>query len=223
MAMALGRFQRFAAMAALAIGIAAPAKAQFFWKPVDLKTPPVRGDEAALGFVPLPGANPAELQAARVWNLRSGLNVAALQCQFAPELLTLNQYNHLLDHHEKELSSAFQTLTAYFKRTNKGAKAAQTALDRYGTRVYSGYSTIGGQFSFCQAASHIGREALFADKGQLHTVATARLGELRNSLKAWGEQQFRYVWPQFATTPLPRLEDRCWKENRLRKRCGGRA
>lgn len=220
--MAFRAVRHFAAAATLAIGLAAPAQAQFFWKSVDLRTPPVRGDEAALGFAPLPNATAAELQAARVWNLRSGLNVAALQCQFAPELLTLNQYNHLLGHHDKELGAAFQTLTAYFKRTNKGAKAAQTALDRYGTRVYSGYSTIGGQFSFCQAASDIGRDALFAPRGQIHTVATARLGELRNSLKAWGEQQFRHMMPLWRPN-LPSLADACWKGDALRRRCGGRA
>ena len=111
-----------------------------------------------------------------VWNLRSGLNVAALQCQFAPTLLTLNHYNHLLGHHEKELAQAFKTLTSYFTRTNKGAKAAQTALDRYGTRAYSGFSTIERDSSAsARPRAPSAAKRIFADKGQLHTVAAARL------------------------------------------------
>ena len=221
--MGTGAFRRAAAAAATALLClaAAPAQAQFFWKPVDLSAPPVRGDEPGL-LVPLPGATPAELRASLVWNLRAGLNVAALQCQFDPTLLTLNQYNHMLEHHRAELASSFRTLTDYFKRTNKGAKAAQAALDQYGTRTYSGFSTVGGQRSFCRTASDIGSAALFTSKGQLHQLAAARMREFRNSLKSWGEQQFRYVIPPYHGQ-LPNLDDRCWKKEKLRKRCGGTA
>ena len=55
--------------------------------------------------LPLPGATPAEYRAHLLWNLRSGLNVAALQCQFSPYLRAVDNYNALLAHHARELAA----------------------------------------------------------------------------------------------------------------------
>lgn len=192
-----------------------PAAANFFWKAPDLRGAPVNGSEPDLGFS-LPGATPAELEAGLVWSMRSGLNVGALQCQFDPTLLTMNQYNHLLDHHRVELGKAFATLTNYFKRTNK--KGWQMQLDQFGTRTYSGYSTVGAQLTFCEAASDIGRAAVFTHKGQFHTLAENRMRELRNSLIRAGEQQFRF-WIPPTTVYFPQLDDRCWKKDQLVAKC----
>lgn len=208
----------------LAVGLSllfsAPASAQFYWKPADISGAPVTGAEADIVGA-LPGATPAEQSAALLWNLRSALNVAALQCQFAPTLLTLNQYNHLIDHHGAELAAAFGTLTNYFKRTVPGARAAQGALDQYGTRTYSGYSMVQAQLSFCLAASDIGEAALSQPKGQLVQVARNRMRELRNSLKWRGDDQFRhYIVPYYYVATLPNLADECWTdEDEYRDSC----
>lgn len=207
-----------AALALAATVATAPAQANFFFKNPDFRAPPVRGDEPGVSASPLAGATPAELQAMLVWNLRSALNVAALQCQFDQTLLTQNQYNHLLDNHRAELASAYQTLGNYFKRVDK--KAGQTQLDMYGTRTYSSFSAVGlPQFNFCATAGRIGREAIFTPKGQLHTLASRRLGELRNSLRMrLGEQQFSFA-PPHHTMRFVRLDDRCWKKGELRREC----
>lgn len=206
----------------LAIGLsllAAPASAQFYFKPADLSGAPVTGAEPEI-VGSLPGATPAEQRAALLWNLRSGLNVAALQCQFDPTLVTLNQYNHLIDQHSDELAAAFGTLTNYFKRTVPGARAAQAALDSYGTRTYSGFSMVQAQLSFCQAASDIGEDALFQPKGQLWQVAQNRMREFRNSLKWRGDEQFRYyIVPLNYVADLPNMDEACWDEDEYRDRC----
>jgi phage-related protein len=196
--------------------IPSTASAAFFWKAPDLRGEPVTGAEPGVLTGPLTGANPDELRAALLWNLRSGLNVAALQCQFAPTLLTRNQYNAMLDNHRDELGKAYQTLTNYFKRTDK--KNWQTKLDQYGTRTYSSFSTVLGQYTFCQAAGSIGQEAIFAPKGQLHQVASRRMRELRKSLALAGEQQFVFWVPPQQARLVP-LEERCWKKNELRANC----
>jgi len=201
-----------------ALLIPSTASAAFFWKAPDLRGDPVTGAEPGVITGPLTGATPAELRAALLWNLRSGLNVAALQCQFEPTLLTRNQYNAMLDNHREELGQAYQVLTGYFNRTDKNKKVAQTKLDQYGTRTYSSFSTVLGQYTFCETAGSIGREAIFAPKGQLYKVAERRMRELRNSLALAGEQQFNY-WVQPLPLNLPPLEDRCWKKNELRDRC----
>ncbi|NNM78100.1 hypothetical protein HJG53_14445 [Sphingomonas sp. ID1715] len=195
------------------------ASAALFWKAPDLRGMPVTGIEPGAITGPLTGATPAELRAALLWNLRAGLNVAALQCQFEPTLLTRNQYNAMLDNHRAELAQAYQTLSGYFTRSDK--KKGQAKLDQYGTRTYSSFSTVLGQLTFCETAGAIGREAIFAPKGQLYQVAERRMAELRKSLALGGEQQFNFWIPPY-TPLLPPLENQCWdkRRNTLNGRCG---
>ncbi|SOB78575.1 hypothetical protein SAMN06297144_0081 [Sphingomonas guangdongensis] len=197
-----------------------PAAAQFFFQPPKLTGAPVTGAEPGIVAQPLPGATPEELRAALVWNLRAGLNVAALQCQFKPTLLSLYNYNKILGDHGTELNAAYATLGKYFERTAKTKKAGQTALDQYGTRVYSSFSTVGAQLTFCQTASEIAHLAIFAPRGSFGTLASERMQELRNSLVLAGEQRF----PWFVNVPatrLPALDDRCWRKGEWQpKKCG---
>ncbi len=207
---------RVTAILMLAAIPSAPASAQLFWNPPDFRGPPVIGDEPGIAL-PIPGATPAERSANLLWTMRAGLNVAALQCQFAPTLMTVRTYNELLAHHGKEFAGAFATLGGYFKRT-KG-KAGQTALDQHTTRTYNGFSTLYAQRGFCETAAAIGREALTQPKGQLLAVARRRMKEFRNSLIPAGDRVFlRTGLPDF---PLPRLDDACWtKAGLLKEACG---
>lgn len=219
--MRLPRFLFTAAGAWAAIAAVQPAAAQFYFQPPDQRGPPVTGAEPGIVGPALPGATPKELRAALVWNLRAGLNVAALQCQFAPYLLTLSNYNKLLLDHSDELKTSYDTLTQYFTRTAKTKKAGQLALDTYGTRVYSSFSTVHAQFTFCQTSGEVGQAALFTPRGSFTTLAEERMGELRNSLKFAGEQRF----PGFGINPrpitLPPFDPKCWKGDLwLPKKCG---
>ena len=210
----------FAATIAASALAPLPASAQFFMKSYDFSGAPVRGDEAIIGLG-MPDATEAELDAGLVWNLRAALNIAALQCQFEPTLLTVPQYNMVMLDHAAELKSTYATLTKYFTRTNKLPKAAQSALDRFGTRVYASYSTTGAQFGFCQTASNIGRAAIFAPRGSLHLVAKRRLREMRNSLIPYGEQRFPRGIGFDRKVLLPRLDAMCWNKNQWNaKKCG---
>lgn len=205
--------------------LSAPASAQFFLQPVDLAGAPVTGEEPGIIGPGLPGATPAELRAALVWNLRAALNVAALQCQFEPTLMTLENYNALLDDHEVELRQSYGTLEKYFIRKAKTVKIGQIELDRFGTRVYSSFSTVSGQLSFCQTAAVIGRDAVFAPRGKLGDVAIERMRELRASLAAWGEQYFRsrrIALSLPSQRPLPPFgNDKCWRKGEYYSRkCG---
>jgi hypothetical protein len=195
---------------------AAPATAQLFWKPADLSTPPLTGAEPTIG-VNMPGASEAELRAGLVWQLRSALNVAALQCDFEPTLLTTSNYNAMLAQHRTELASAFNTVGSYFTRT-QGKVAGQKSLDQYGTRTYSGFSTVKAQLTFCQVAGSVGRDAIFAPRGQLYTVAAARLGEIKKALTPAGEQYFTNPLHGYVAT-LPPLSKQCWKNGKIHKRC----
>lgn len=194
-----------------------PAKAQLFWLAPDFKGPPLNGYEAGMG-VPLPGATPAEQRAAIAWNMRSGLNVAALQCT-EPTLRILENYNAILSDHNAELAEVFKTLSGYFKRTNKVARVGERALDSFGTKTYSGFSAVAAIRGFCTASAQIGRAAVFTPKGKFTEFAQNNLRTLRNSLIFKGEQQFRVISPTL-TFRYPNLDERCWKKNVYNRACG---
>lgn len=210
-----------AATAAITFFSAVPASAQFFFKSRDLSGPRVTGAEPGIGQA-LPGATPAELRAEMVWTLRAALNVAALQCEFEPTLLTRPNYNAMLKDHKEELAASLDTLLAYFIRTNdKKKREGQAALDHFSTVIYSSFSTVSAQYTFCQTMSSIGRDVLYAPRGAMGEVALNRMRELHNSLIPWGEQRFPsriFVGPPL----LPRFDENCWTKKDLwdTKRCG---
>ena len=199
---------------AAALVTAAPAPAALFWVPPNFTGAPVTGDEPGIGLA-MPGASAKELQAHLIWNMRAGLNVAALQCQFSPSLMTVRNYNDLLRQHSAELNTAYQALGAYFKRT--AGKTWQTALDQYTTRTYNGFSTLHAQLGFCETAATIGRDALYQPKGSLYLTAQKRMREFRNSLVPQGDGLMSRV-TYLGTRQLAPLDAECWneKEGRLR-------
>ena len=206
--------------AAIGLAAAAPASAQFYLRSHDFRGEAVKGHEDGLGQ-PLPGATEAELRAAMAWSVRAALNVAALQCQFEPTLLTVPNYNAVLKDHEAELKGSFDTLTKYFMRVNKTAKEGQAALDQFGTRTYSGFATVAAQYGFCTTTSSIGREALYAPRGSFGEIALGRMREVRNSLTPWGEQQFPRMLVSLTPAFLPRFDKACWKKDQfVTKKCG---
>lgn len=215
------RIHRLAALAIAAIAGSYGAEASsayLFWMPPSFAGEPVRGDEPGIGL-PLPGATEKEVQANLMWNMRAGLNVAALQCQFAPPLMTVRNYNDLLKHHARELNDAYNTISGYFKRT--GGKGWQSTLDQYTTRTYNGFSTLHAQMGFCETAAAIGRDALARRKGELYLTARTRMREFRNSLVPAQDRLFAFI-PVLGPRKLPPLAPECWsRKNRfVDKKCG---
>jgi hypothetical protein len=189
------------AIAAAAASMAVPgaAQAQLFYQDLPLAGGPVEPGEQLVGET-LPGANPAEARAALIWNLRSGLNVAALRCQFSKYLRAVDNYNAVLAHHSGELAQAYQTLGNYFRRVAPNPREGQRRMDAWSTLTYNNYSTIAGQISFCQTATNIGKEALSRRKGQFYELARERMRELRNSLAGGADRIYGTGMP---LRPLP--------------------
>ncbi|MFM7027922.1 MAG: hypothetical protein ACKOXK_04505 [Chakrabartia sp.] len=198
--------------AALLVQASAPVAAEVFYKPPEIPARPMTAPEP--GFdEDLPEATETEQRAALVWSLRQGLLLGALQCHVQyPTLLTTTNYNALLTNHSKELMGAYKALSGYFRRTVKGAVAAQDALDRYATRSTTVYSTVRGQQTFCYTAGWLGRKALSTPRGGLAELAMAHLGELRDSLKGGRDQQFYFpiVHDEVPVVGLPPLDKKCW-------------
>lgn len=210
-----------AATAIAAAFAAAPAPAQLFVSQPDLRSAPIDAGDPLVGL-PLAGASAAEQRANLLWNLRAGLNVAALQCQFSDYLRAVPNYNGLLAHHSAELATAYTTLNNYYKRT-LGAKG-QKAFDDYSTITYNNWSTLQAQMIFCQTATNIAKTALATPKGRLIDVAQARMRELRNALVPAYEPRPAYRPYLIRLRSLPPLARECYnKRDVLRRACGGTA
>jgi hypothetical protein len=179
------------AMLALAAPAAAPA--QLLLTDPGFASGPIEGSDPLVGLA-MPRATPAEYRAHLIWNLRSGLNVAALQCQFSPWLRTVDTYNTILAHHARELAGAYTALEGYFRRV--GGRGGPRQFDQYSTQTYNGFSTLQAQYAFCQTAARIAREALATPKGQLGQLAVNRMRELRTSLVPAGDPY------AFSRTPI---------------------
>ena len=200
----------------LSAALCAPAGAYLFWSRPAIGGAPVTADDSSL-TLKLPGASAAEQRANLVWSMRAGLNVAALQCQFSPELRTVANYNNMLRQHAAELQSTYATLSAYFRRT--GGKAWQTALDQYTTRTYNGFSTLQAQVIFCDTAASIGRETVERPRGQLGAVAVERMREFRNSLTPAADAAFVNSGTTFAALPSQIDEAQCTDRKGRPKSC----
>src|SRR3990167_7174837 len=87
--------------AILTTAVALPARAQLLYDPIKMDAPVLTGSEPELRLHPAPATAP-EQHANLLWNLRAGLNVAALGCQFSPSLATVRNYNQLLRNQREE-------------------------------------------------------------------------------------------------------------------------
>lgn len=161
---------------------------------------------------PLSGLNSKEDRADKVWALRAGLNVAALQCQFSPFLGTVPNYNALLRQHSDEMADAFKQLTGYFVRT-QGPRIGQRAFDTYATRANQSWATFDGQISFCNKAALVGRKALSVPKGQFAEFAALELPGLRESVNMRPEA---ILLPKYEWAVVPTLTDPCKGKRRCR-------
>ena len=180
-------------LAGCALAAGASAGAQVLLNDPQIPTGPIEASDPLVGL-PMPGATPAEYRAHLLWNLRAGLNVAALQCQFSPYLRTVDNYNGVLAHHSRELAAAYQALEGYFRRT--AGTNGPRRFDDYSTQTYNNFSTLQAQYGFCQTAARIGKAALARRKGELGQFASERMRELRNSLRP------AYETFSFARTPI---------------------
>ncbi|MCM8557146.1 hypothetical protein [Sphingomicrobium sediminis] len=216
--------KRFALAATAAFGAAAivpqAASAQLYMVAPDFSTPPADMLTPALGL-PLPEANILEQRAAILWNLRAGLNVAALQCHHYKILDSVDNYNNFIATHAGELGPAHDTLQGYFVRNAETEREGKRAFDRFNTRTYNSFSTLYGKRSFCQTAGDIARDALFVPRGQIMMFAQRRLGELRRSLRPTSDNFWtrRTKWP-VSYGPIYNHPPSCFKKDgTVKKKC----
>lgn len=93
-----------------------------------------------------------------LWNLRSALNVAALNCPQPQRETALANYSAFLTRNAKQLSAANTAVTRDFEK-RYGRQGARPAQDRYMTSVYNYFALPPTLASFCNTAVTVGTEA----------------------------------------------------------------
>ena len=104
-----------------------------------------------------------------VWNLRAGLNVAALACKGRGRMPVRGDYGRLLTRHRTLLAAAYSS-----EQRRQG-----TRFDRSETRLYNRFSNQHDPVQFCRDAASVARRAASMDSPTLAANAAGLLRELR--------------------------------------------
>lgn len=126
-----------------------------------------------------------------VWNLRSALNVAALNCQDAEHAAILPAYSSLLKTHKRELSRANNRIVAKY-RADYGRSGYRDAFDGYMTQVYNYFALPPAQQAFCDAALQVATDSTVVQRGGLEGFALMNLPRLEAVFDRFYSQMEQY-------------------------------
>lgn len=129
-------------------------------------------------------------QAAAVWHLRAGLNVAALGCRDAAEPTRVAAYNALLARHGAGFTAAFKTLTAEARAAS--ARNWQDQQDDAMTRLYNFWAQPFAAAQLCAAADAVLAEAALLPPADLPGYAPAALARLEAPFTAFYDRYAGY-------------------------------
>ncbi|WEK48021.1 MAG: hypothetical protein P0Y56_06915 [Candidatus Andeanibacterium colombiense] len=118
--------------------------------------------------------NPTEM----VWNLRSGWNVAALNCLDARYQPILDGYKSMLKANSKRLTKANADLDKQFRTQYGAGTKAIRARETYLTSVYNYFALPPARDYFCEAALQMSNESLSSPPKDLDAFAAVQLPRL---------------------------------------------
>ncbi|WP_209347054.1 hypothetical protein [Pontixanthobacter sp. CEM42] len=142
-----------------------------------------------------------------LWNLRSALNVAALNCLDPQYVSILPAYRSLLERHRNKLKRTNDSILAQY-RADYG-RTYRAEYDGYMTQVYNYYALPPAKTQFCRTAAAIANESLTVEVGQLDLFASINLPRIEqvfdNFYSAYEKYQVDVVaWDaEYAPKPVP--------------------
>ncbi|MEE4453867.1 hypothetical protein [Novosphingobium resinovorum] len=126
-----------------------------------------------------------------VWNLRSGYNVAALNCVEAEYVPILDGYKRFLKVYDKALDKASKEIDASFRTQHKG-RAAIVARETYQTQVYNFFSLPPVDTAFCKAAMELSTELQTVEPSQFESWSYIGLAKLEAPFKSFFDAYEQY-------------------------------
>ena len=109
----------------------------------------------------------------KLWNVRSGLNVAALNCLQAEHSALVSNYRTFLKRHQRQLSRTNRALASEYRKQH--GRSYRSAQDAYMTRVYNYFALPPALPEFCNIAHEISHEIVKVPTGELHTYSEVAL------------------------------------------------
>lgn len=142
------------------------------------------GGAAAMMAIPAVGLDGTRLTvntgltaAQTTWNLRSALNVAALNCDEPQYAAILGNYSSFLDRFERPLRATSGKVLEEF-RAKHGRSAGQSHFDNYMTQVYNYFALPPAIGPFCNAALAVSTDSTLVAVADLDSFAARALPQL---------------------------------------------
>jgi len=107
------------------------------------------------------------------WNLRSALNVAALNCLETKHMGILSNYKAFLVNHAGSLSATNRALSSEFRL--KFGSTYRDVQDSYMTQVYNYFALPPALDKFCDVSLEVSNDLRAVPKGQLDLFAATAL------------------------------------------------
>ncbi|MFN2098563.1 hypothetical protein [Altererythrobacter sp. MF3-039] len=107
------------------------------------------------------------------WNLRSALNVAALNCLDMRHAGILPNYKTFLEAHSRDLRTTNRALADEFRK--KHGSGYRDVQDSYMTQVYNYFALPPVQDAYCDMALTVSNELALVPKGELGTFSAMAL------------------------------------------------
>lgn len=111
--------------------------------------------------------------AQELWNLRSGLNVAALNCLRPQHAMLVENYRTFLKLHSRELAATNRKLADEYRQ--KHGRSFRDRQDAYMTQVYNYFALPPALPDFCDVALALSDEVVQVKPGQLGVFSATAL------------------------------------------------
>lgn len=146
------------------------------------------------------------------WQMKIGLNVAAIGCRGVEEPTLVAAYNQIIKNHARAIVSSEKTVITELNK-EQGSRG-NTARDRFSTQLFNYFAQPPAQRAFCSKANEIAQAIASAPSKDVLTAAPEHLAALdkpftdfytayaqyQTDVVAW-DQQFGAAYGPAATQP----------------------
>lgn len=124
------------------------------------------------------------------WQLKIGLNVAAIGCRGLEETTLVSAYNNIIKAHGKVIRSTEKTVISQLGKENRTSGVA--ARDRLSTQLFNYFAQPPAHHGFCARANEIAQLVSSTPTAQVVEQASAHLARLDQPFHDFYEAYARY-------------------------------
>ena len=127
------------------------------------------------------------------WQMKIGLNVAAIGCRGDEEATLVPAYNRVIKAHQKTIRETEKTVIAELRKVGRvGRTSAIAARDQLATKLFNYFAQPPAQAAFCAKANILVQQIADSSASTLIENAAAHLEELNEPFVSFYEAYDRY-------------------------------